>query len=94
VPVTEVGSLAVGVGWLATCVSFLARARHAPARAPRAAVLEAAFGAAVSGAIVLMKVLPVIPGSFSRSEWIAFAFWCALGAIFWLTRPRRSSAAT
>jgi amino acid transporter len=94
VPVTEVGSLAVGVGWLATCVAFLARARRAPDGAfARGGAFEAAAGAVVSAAIVVMKVLPAIPGSFSRSEWIAFAFWCALGAIFWATRPRRSAAA-
>jgi APA family basic amino acid/polyamine antiporter len=94
VPVTEVGSLAVGVGWLATCVSFLLRSRQRPAGAgSRAAVLEAAVGAVVSAAIVLMKTLPAVPGSFSRSEWIAFALWCALGAIFWSTRPRAAASA-
>ncbi len=94
VPVTEVGSLAVAVGWLATCAAFLFHERRAPVRASsRAAVLEAAAGAAVSAAIVLMKVLPAVPGSFSRSEWIAFAFWCGLGALFWGTRPRSASAA-
>jgi basic amino acid/polyamine antiporter, APA family len=91
VPVTEVGSLAVGVGWLATCVSFLLRARRVPAGA--AALATAAAGAVVSAAIVLMKTIPSIPGSFSRSEWIAFALWCALGAIFWSTRPRAVSSA-
>jgi basic amino acid/polyamine antiporter, APA family len=91
VPVTEVGSLAVGVGWLATCVALLARARRAGSDAIlRHGVVDAAAGAVVSAAIVAMKVLPPIPGSFSRSEWIAFAFWCALGAIFWATRPRES----
>ncbi len=84
VPVTEVGSLAVGVGWLATCAAFLARHRG-PARTGRAA---AAAGAAVAAAIVAMKALPFVPGSFSSSEWTAFAAWSGLGFLFWLLRPR------
>ena len=82
VPVTEVGSLAVGVGWLSTCVAYLVR--H-PSGRGRAA---AGFGAAVSAAVVLMKTLPPVPGSFSKAEWIAFACWSCLGAAFWLARPR------
>jgi amino acid transporter len=93
VPVTEVGSLAVAVGWLATCAAFLFHERRDPAHgSSRGAVLEASAGAAVSAAIVVMKVLPAVPGSFSRSEWIAFAFWCGLGALFWGTRPRAEAA--
>jgi APA family basic amino acid/polyamine antiporter len=93
VPVTEVGSLAVGVGWLSTCVAYLIRTRAGSGTLgatsfSRAARFTAAAGAAVAAAIVAMKVLPAVPGSFSRSEWIAFASWCALGAIFWSTRPR------
>jgi len=45
-------------------------------------------GAIVSAAVVLMKALPMVPGSFSRPEGIAFGLWCALGATFWSTRPR------
>jgi amino acid transporter len=82
VPVTEVGSLAVGVGWLSTCVAYLVR--H-PSGSGRAA---AGSGAAVSAAVVAMKTLPIVPGSFTRAEWIAFACWSALGAAFWLARPR------
>ena len=82
VPVTEVGSLAVGVGWLSTCIAYLVR--H-PSGRGRAA---AGFGAAVSAAVVLMKTLPPVPGSFSKAEWIAFGCWSCLGAAFWLARPR------
>jgi len=42
----------------------------------------------VSVAIVLMKIVPGVPGSFSRPEWIAFAGWSAFGLIFWLARRR------
>ena len=47
------------------------------------------IGVAVSIAIVLMKVVPGVPGSFTRAEWMAFAGWSALGAAFWLMRRRR-----
>jgi hypothetical protein len=48
----------------------------------------ASLGAAVSIAIVLMKVVPSVPGSFTRAEWIAFTAWSATGMVFWLLRPR------
>jgi basic amino acid/polyamine antiporter, APA family len=91
VPITEVGSLAVGVGWLSACVAYLLRrpAGESPAMAW--------LGAAVSAAIVLMKVVPGVPGSFTRAEWLAFAGWSVAGAAFWLLRrprpatPRASS---
>jgi amino acid transporter len=79
VPVTEVGSLAAGVGWLSACAALVRRGG-------RAGVGLAIVGAVVSLAIVAMKVIPGVPGSFSGSEWIAFAAWCALGAAFWMRR--------
>ena len=90
VPVTEVGSLAVGVGWLATCLADRARARRAGGRDGRAAAL-AWIGAAVSAGVIAMKVAPPIAGSFTGAEWIAFALWSALGLVFWLARPRARS---
>src|SRR4029077_5733963 len=63
VPITEVGSLAVGVGWLSACVAYLAR------REPSESAAMAVLGAAVSIAIVLMKVVPGVPGSFTTAEW-------------------------
>lgn len=48
----------------------------------------AAAGALVAGAIIAMKVLPFVPGSFSRWERTAFATWRALGLGFWLSRRR------
>ncbi|HEY6931095.1 MAG TPA: APC family permease [Thermoanaerobaculia bacterium] len=85
VPVTEVGSLAVGVGWCSTCMAFLAHRRGRPARTGSRAAL---LGAAVSLAIIAMKVLPGIPGSFSRAEWIAFGLWSGLGLVLWMARHR------
>jgi basic amino acid/polyamine antiporter, APA family len=90
VPVTEVGSLAVGVGWLSACAAFLARARRPGSTASLGDRGLAAFGAAVAVAIVAMKIVPSVPGSFTRAEWIAFALWSLLGAAFWLGRPTPS----
>jgi basic amino acid/polyamine antiporter, APA family len=101
VPVTEVGSLAVGVGWMSACAAYIARRSRdragASAARPGAYTSEgylnesaaiAWLGAAVALAIVLMKVVPGVPGSFTRAEWIAFASWSAFGLLFWLARRR------
>jgi basic amino acid/polyamine antiporter, APA family len=87
VPITEVGSLSVGVGWLSACIAYLARRRRDGGEAGRSAAM-AWVGACVSVAIILMKVVPQIPGSFTAAEWIAFAGWSGLGLAFWLARPR------
>ena len=100
VPVTEVGSLAVGVGWMSACAAYIARWRRDHAReAARPGTyksegyltespLVAWLGVAVALAIVLMKIVPGVPGSFTRAEWIAFAAWSAFGLVFWLARRR------
>jgi APA family basic amino acid/polyamine antiporter len=101
VPITEVGSLAVGVGWLSACAAYLARRRRdlsSASRSPRAgssgegrqdeSPILAWLGAAVSIAIILMKVVPSIPGSFTGAEWTAFAAWSGMGLVFWLARTR------
>jgi amino acid transporter len=90
VPITEVGSLAVGVGWLSACLAFLARSRRPASSASAPDRLLALAGALVAAAIVAMKIVPAVPGSFTRAEWIAFALWSALGLLFWLGRPTPS----
>ena len=82
VPITEVGSLAIGVGWLSACVAFLRRTPGGPGRA------MAWAGALVSLAIVAMKIVPGVPGSFSRTEWLALLAWAALGGACWRARHR------
>ena len=77
IPVTEVGSLAAGVGWCAACLSLVVRQRRTGATGSGRSV--AALGAAVSAAIILMKVIPAVPGSFTGIEWITLAAWCGLG---------------
>jgi basic amino acid/polyamine antiporter, APA family len=82
VPITEVGSLAVGVGWLSACAAYMMRRE----RHDSAAMAYA--GAIVASAIVLMKVIPAVPGSFTRAEWTAFTAWSLAGLLFWLLRRR------
>jgi APA family basic amino acid/polyamine antiporter len=86
VPISEVGSLAVGVGWLSACAAYLARRRRDAYLSESATM--AWLGAAVSVAIILMKIVPGVPGSFTRAEWIALAAWSAFGLAFWLARRR------
>ncbi|HEV2349264.1 MAG TPA: APC family permease [Terriglobia bacterium] len=73
IPVTEVGSLASAVGWLATCASYY---RMKPPPGERAIALA---GAAVGGTLVLMKILPGVPGHFTVYEYGALLLWIALG---------------
>lgn len=73
IPVTEVGSVACAVGWLAACASLLAVRKDAKARA------IAMLGALAALAMVLMKVLPGVPGHFTWPEWVAMGIWAGLG---------------
>jgi hypothetical protein len=49
------------------------------------------LASAVSLAIIAMKVVPWVPGSFTHAEWIAFGLWAGLGLAFWTARTRRAS---
>jgi len=86
VPVTEVGSVASAMGWLATCSSFLAMR---PAGSSRVIGLA---GAAVALAMLLMKILPFVPGHFSAGEWLTLCLWIVLGIL--IRRSTESSTAT
>src|ERR1700704_6144451 len=80
VPITDVGSLASAIGWFAACAAYL---QMHPA--PREKAI-AWLGALVALAMVLMKVLPFVPGNFSRWEWLALALWLLTGIL--IGRPR------
>ena len=73
VPIAEVGSLAAVIGWLASCASYLAVGETAGRRA------VAAAGVVVTLALLALKLLPVVPGHFTRWEWLSLAGWVALG---------------
>lgn len=82
VPVSEVGSMASAFGWLAACASFFFVERNVRLR------IVAAVGSCVALLLVLMKLLPGVPGHFSRAEWIALGIWLALGFLLhWRPEP-------
>jgi amino acid transporter len=85
VPVTEVGSVACAIGWAATCAAYLRMGRSAslPGRSELSRVegLVAGLGLLVAIAMLLMKVIPGIPGHFTAYEWLALGVWIALGAL-------------
>ena len=90
VPITEVGSVACAIGWLATCAACFSLGRSD--RHPPGVELSgfqtgiAALGLLVGIAMVLMKIVPLVPGHFTAYEWLALGVWIVLGAI-----ARRSS---
>ena len=73
VPITEVGSFAAGFGWMMACAAYWAMR---PSPGDRAL---AAAGALVGASLMLMKVLPGVPGHFTRWEFAALAVWVLLG---------------
>jgi amino acid transporter len=83
VPVTEVGSVACAIGWSATCAACLALARARPGAITLSSIERgvAWLGLAVGIAMALMKLIPLVPGHFTVSEWFALGIWIVLGAI-------------
>jgi APA family basic amino acid/polyamine antiporter len=75
VPVTEVGSMAAALGWFAACLSFFFVETRTGLR------VVAFAGIAVSAMLVLMKLVPAVPGHFTGAEWIALAVWLAIGML-------------
>ncbi|MBZ5571689.1 MAG: APC family permease [Acidobacteriia bacterium] len=82
VPILELGAVTSAVAWMAACISYYCMK---PARLGRAAAI---FGLMVTSLMVLVKVVPLIPGHFSRYEWIACAIWGLLGVVVWASRKR------
>jgi APA family basic amino acid/polyamine antiporter len=73
VPILEVGAVACAVGWMSACLSYFLMT---PGLLDRTA---AAFGVLVTLLMILVKILPIIPGHFTHYEWIALAIWASLG---------------
>ncbi len=88
VPIAEVGSVACAIGWTAACASCLALARARSNVIPLSATERgmAVFALLVATALVLMKIVPVIPGHFTFYEWIALGIWILLGLAAATTR--------
>ncbi len=85
VPISEVGSVVSALGWLAACAAYF---RLSPSPGGRGV---AVVGVLVTALMAFMKILPFVPGHFTRYEWLALAVWCALGA---LARNRQSAPVT
>jgi basic amino acid/polyamine antiporter, APA family len=79
VPITEVGAVASAIGWTATCAAYLSMRRRGklPEQSKRSTgeYLVAGFGLLVAIAMLLMKVVPAIPGHFTLYEWLALGIW-------------------
>jgi basic amino acid/polyamine antiporter, APA family len=73
VPVTEVGSVASALGWLAACAAY-----YQMRPMPRQRFMAIA-GVVLCILMVLMKIVPVVPGHFTAYEWLALAMWILLG---------------
>jgi len=73
VPVSEVGSFAAGFGWMMACAAYIAMR---PAPADR---LLAVAGALVGASLLVMKLLPAVPGHFTSWEFRVLAGWILLG---------------
>jgi amino acid transporter len=75
VPVTEVGSMASALGWFAACLSFFFVDRSGGLRA------VTILGIVVSTLLMLMKLVPAVPGHFTGAEWAALAVWLVIGLL-------------
>ena len=85
IPISEVGSVASAAGWFATCAAYLWM------RPPFIDRLIAIFGVLVGLSMLLMKLVPVVPGHFSGWEWLTLGVWIILGIL--IGRPLGESAA-
>jgi amino acid transporter len=88
VPITEVGSMASALGWLASCAAY---ERLHPAARER---WIAAAGMTVAVILIAMKLFPFIPGSFTRWEWLTLAGWTVAGAALHRTAQRSETKIT
>jgi basic amino acid/polyamine antiporter, APA family len=73
VPILEVGALSAAVGWMSACAAYY---RMKPSGLGRAA---AVLGLLVTAVMVLVKLIPWVPGHFTWHEWLALGIWAALG---------------
>ena len=87
VPILEVGAVACAVGWMSACASYYCMKPNLAGR------LAAAFGTCVTLLMILVKVMPIVPGHFTRYEWIALAVWAVLGAFMRISGRRTQPSA-
>lgn len=73
IPVTEVGSMCSALGWTVTCAAF--------ARTHNTGTKVAWLGVAVAFTFVMLKLIPMIPGSFGKWEYVSLGIWVLLGLL-------------
>ncbi len=86
VPILEVGAVCSAVAWMAACASYY---RMQPRGMGRAAAI---FGLFVTAVMILVKLLPWVPGHFTWHEWVACAIWAVLGAVVRSSRQGQDEA--
>ena len=82
VPILEVGAISSAVGWMSACASYCRMQPHSLGRA------AAIWGLVVTSAMILVKLLPWIPGHFTWHEWVALGIWTILGIAARASRER------
>lgn len=87
IPVSEVGSVASAVGWLAACLAYLAMRPTLKKR------IIALAGITAGALMILMKIVPAVPGSFSRAEWFSLLVWALLGFLLSAAARRKLQTA-
>jgi amino acid transporter len=86
VPISDVGSLASALGWLATCLAFCKGAGQAVTPRSRSIGI---IGAIIAAIFIAMKLVPAIPGSFREYEYLALGVWVIIGLALWWRRAAR-----
>lgn len=83
IPIAEVGSMASAAGWLATCAAY-----YRMETPPRERAI-ATLGGLVASLLILIKILPFVPGHFSAYEYLTLALWGLAGlALNWKESAR------
>ena len=77
IPVTEVGSMCSIFGWLMTCIAYLKWRKGIAGREKWIAI----SGVVVSFLLLLLKVIPAVPGSLGRWEYFALSIWLGIGLL-------------
>jgi hypothetical protein len=77
-------SVACAIGWAATCAAYISLGRSGKLAGSKVSAWElsvAGFGLLVAIAMMLMKIVPAVPGHFTIYEWLALGIWIVLGAL-------------
>ena len=85
IPILEVGAVSAAVAWMAACASYY---KMKPEGWGRTA---AVFGIILTSVMILVKLVPLVPGHFTWHEWVALAIWGVLGTAIHRSRNQSPS---